>query len=211
MIIKKTLLAAIFTLGFAGLSMNFSYADEAEIFNNEVETKTTVAKEVAEPVNIEVSELEKLLALNEEQTKIEEKVEKERQAEKVEEEISVSADADKLIVIAKSKLGSPYSFGSLGPSAFDCSGYTSYVFRQMGISLPRTASSQAYGGVKVAKANLKKGDLVFFNTYGGISHVGIYRENGNFIHASSYGSGVVVSNINDSYYAPRYVTAARYL
>ncbi|MGP1411323.1 MAG: C40 family peptidase [Peptoanaerobacter stomatis] len=211
MIIKKTLLAAIFTLGFAGLSMNFSYADEAEIFNNEVETKTTVAKEVAEPVNIEVSELEKLLALNEEQTKIEEKVEKERQAEKVEEEISVSADADKLIVIAKSKLGSPYSFGSLGPSAFDCSGYTSYVFRQMGISLPRTASSQAYGGVKVTKANLKKGDLVFFNTYGGISHVGIYIENGNFIHASSYGSGVVVSNINDSYYAPRYVTAARYL
>ncbi|MGP1599314.1 C40 family peptidase [Peptoanaerobacter stomatis] len=211
MIIKKTLLAAIFTLGFAGLSMNFSYADEAEIFNNEVETKTTVAKEVAEPVNIEVSELEKLLALNEEQTKIEEKVEKERQVEKVEEEISVSADADKLIVIAKSKLGSPYSFGSLGPSAFDCSGYTSYVFRQMGISLPRTASSQAYGGVKVAKANLKKGDLVFFNTYGGISHVGIYIENGNFIHASSYGSGVVVSNINDSYYAPRYVTAARYL
>lgn len=211
MIIKKTLLAAIFTLGFAGLSMNFSYADEAEIFNNEVETKTTVAKEVAEPVNIEVSELEKLLALNEEQTKIEEKVEKERQAEKVEEEISVSADADKLIVIAKSKLGSPYSFGSLGPSAFDCSGYTSYVFGQMGISLPRTASSQAYGGVKVAKANLKKGDLVFFNTYGGISHVGIYIENGNFIHASSYGSGVVVSNINDSYYAPRYVTAARYL
>jgi cell wall-associated hydrolase len=211
LIIKKTLLAAIFTLGFAGLSMNFSYADEAEIFNNEVETKTTVAKEVAEPVNIEVSELEKLLALNEEQTKIEEKVEKERQAEKVEEEISVSADADKLIVIAKSKLGSPYSFGSLGPSAFDCSGYTSYVFRQMGISLPRTASSQAYGGVKVAKANLKKGDLVFFNTYGGISHVGIYIENGNFIHASSYGSGVVVSNINDSYYAPRYVTAARYL
>ena len=211
MIIKKTLLAAIFTLGFAGLSMNFSYADEAEIFNNEVETKTTVAKEVAEPVNIEVSELEKLLALNEEQTKIEEKVEKERQAEKVEEEILVSADADKLIVIAKSKLGSPYSFGSLGPSAFDCSGYTSYVFRQMGISLPRTASSQAYGGVKVAKANLKKGDLVFFNTYGGISHVGIYIENGNFIHASSYGSGVVVSNINDSYYAPRYVTAARYL
>ena len=208
MIIKKTLLAAIFTLGF---SMNFSYADEAEIFNNEVETKTTVAKEVAEPVNIEVSELEKLLALNEEQTKIEEKVEKERQAEKVEEEILVSADADKLIVIAKSKLGSPYSFGSLGPSAFDCSGYTSYVFRQMGISLPRTASSQAYGGVKVAKANLKKGDLVFFNTYGGISHVGIYIENGNFIHASSYGSGVVVSNINDSYYAPRYVTAARYL
>jgi len=211
LIIKKTLLAAIFTLGFAGLSMNFSYADEAEIFNNEVETKTTVAKEVAEPVNIEVSELEKLLALNEEQTKIEEKVEKERQAEKVEEEILVSADADKLIVIAKSKLGSPYSFGSLGPSAFDCSGYTSYVFRQMGISLPRTASSQAYGGVKVAKANLKKGDLVFFNTYGGISHVGIYIENGNFIHASSYGSGVVVSNINDSYYAPRYVTAARYL
>lgn len=211
MIMKKTLLAAIFTLGFAGLSMNFSYADEAEIFNNEVEVKTTVAKEVAEPVNIEVSELEKLLALNEEQTKIEEKVEKERQAEKVEEEISVSADADKLIVIAKSKLGSPYSFGSLGPSAFDCSGYTSYVFRQMGISLPRTASSQAYAGVKVAKANLQKGDLVFFNTYGGISHVGIYIENGNFIHASSYGSGVVVSNINDSYYAPRYVTAARYL
>ena len=211
MIMKKTLLAAIFTLGFVGLSMNFSYADEAEIFNNEVEVKTTVAKEIAEPVSIEVSELEKLLALNEEQTKIEEKEEKEKQAKKVEEEVSVSVDADELIVIAKSKLGSPYSYGSLGPNAFDCSGYTSYVFRQMGISLPRTASSQAYAGVKVAKANLQKGDLVFFNTYGGISHVGIYIENGNFIHASSYGSGVVVSNINDSYYAPRYVTAARYL
>ena len=157
-----------------------------------------------------------MLSANEEQVKIQEtelpKAEVQNdEVSAVKQDERSAAVADKIIAAGKSKLGSPYVFGSSGPNSFDCSGFTSYAFAQAGISLPRVASSQAYGGKRVSKANLQKGDLVFFNTFGGISHVGIYIGSGNFIHASSYGSSVTISNLNDSYYAPRYVTAARYL
>lgn len=208
MIRKQFLLITMLTLGFTTLSLNLAYADN-EIFDEPKEQ--IVAQQEQEET--EQVDIEQLLEINEQQAEIQEQ-EQEQDKEEKQAEQAAPADAtkaDKLISIAKSKLGSPYVYGSTGPSSFDCSGYTSYVFRQIGISLPRVASSQAYGAKKVAKSNLQKGDLVFFNTFGGISHVGIYMENGNFIHASSYGRGVTISNINDSYYGPRYVTAARYL
>lgn len=211
MIRKQFLLITMLTLGFTTLSLNLAYADN-EIFD-EPKEQVVVAEQAKEEVEeTEQVDIEQLLEINEQQAEIQEQVKEEVKEEKKEQaEPADASKADKLISIAKSKLGSPYVYGATGPSSFDCSGYTSYVFRQMGISLPRVASSQAYGAKKVSKANLQKGDLVFFNTFGGISHVGIYMENGNFIHASSYGRGVTISNINDSYYGPRYVTAARYL
>ncbi|EPZ61295.1 nlpC/P60 family protein [[Clostridium] sordellii ATCC 9714] len=115
--------------------------------------------------------------------------------------------------MAYSKLGSPYVWGAEGPNTFDCSGLTSYVFRNAaGVSLPRTSGSQYGVGTSVSKANLQPGDLVFFATGGGgISHVGIYVGGGQMIHAPQTGDVVKVSNINSSYWQNAYVGAKRVL
>ena len=198
----KLLLATVLTLGITTLTFTNAYADNES--TDAIPSNTAEAVEIQQGDTIADEDLEKLLSANEEQVKIletEPKNEQKPQPSVAKQDEKGSAVADKIISIGKSKLGSPYVFGSTGPYSFDCSGFTSYVFAQVGISLPRVASSQAYGGKRVAKANLQKG----------ISHVGIYIGSGNFIHASSYNSGVTISNINDGYYAPRYVTAARYL
>ena len=123
------------------------------------------------------------------------------------------AESNNLVSIAKSQLGKPYVFGSSGPSSFDCSGFTTFVFRQMGIKLPRTSVSQSRFGKAVDKANLQVGDLLFFNTSGaGVSHVGIYIGNGQFIHsASGINPGVVIDKLNSNYYIRTYVNARRVL
>jgi cell wall-associated NlpC family hydrolase len=108
-------------------------------------------------------------------------------------------------------LGRPYVWGASGPSAFDCSGFTSYVYKSFGVSLPHKASQQASIGQTVSRSSLQAGDLVFFDTEGGISHVGIYIGDGQFIHASSGSDKVTVSEIGSSYYSGRYITAKRIL
>ncbi|MGL5347933.1 MAG: NlpC/P60 family protein [Peptostreptococcaceae bacterium] len=115
--------------------------------------------------------------------------------------------------LAYSKMGSPYVWGAEGPNSFDCSGFTSYVFRNAaGVSLPRTSSAQSGYGQTVSKANLQPGDLVFFNTSGsGVSHCGIYVGGGNMIHSPSSGKTVSVTSINSSYYSSRFVNAKRVL
>lgn len=185
-----------------------SQENNQETDSQQVEVAKTEVKNY-EIKTIDADKIDELLEIND-KTPVE--VEKEEVAKAAPVITADASKVDKLISIAKAQLGKPYVYGSTGPKGFDCSGFTTYVFRQMGISLPRVASSQAYGGTRVNKADLQKGDLVFFNTYGGISHVGIYIENGTFIHASSYsGGGVKTDNINSKYYATRYVTAARYL
>lgn len=126
---------------------------------------------------------------------------------------TVSTSAKKLIDAAKSKLGSKYVYATAGPNTFDCSGFTSWLYKsQLGISITRSSRDQPRAGQKVDRANLVEGDLVFFNTTGkGISHVGLYIGNGQMIHASSYGRGVRTDSINSAYYSPRYVTASRIL
>ncbi len=126
---------------------------------------------------------------------------------------SNSSKAQAVINLAYSKMGSPYIWGAEGPNAFDCSGFTSYVFRNAaGVNLPRTSSAQSGFGATVSKSNLKPGDLVFFNTSGsGVSHVGIYVGGGNMIHSPSSGKTVSVTSINSSYYSARFVTAKRVL
>lgn len=106
-------------------------------------------------------------------------------------------------------LGKPYVYGAAGPNAFDCSGLTQYVFSKLGVDLSRTTYTQVEEGTKVNRSDLKPGDLVFFNTQGSISHVGIYVGNGEFIHAPRTGKPVMVSSLSDGYYSQKYATARR--
>lgn len=124
-----------------------------------------------------------------------------------------NVDASRLLADAAQYLGTPYKYGGAGPGGFDCSGFTSFIFGRAGISLPRTAAGQYSVGVAVDKANLMPGDLVMFNSGGGgISHVGIYCGNGQFIHSSSPRSGgVIYSSLNSGYYLNTYVGARRVL
>jgi len=115
---------------------------------------------------------------------------------------------------AKSFLGTRYVWGATGPNKFDCSGFTQWVFRDAGINIPRVSRDQAKVGQYVSFENLRKGDMVFFDTKkhkkGIVTHVGIYLGNGNFIHASSAAKKVVVFNFNDKpYYKKRFLWGRR--
>ena len=117
----------------------------------------------------------------------------------------------KILKTAAQYKGVPYVFGGTTPRGFDCSGYVQYVFARHGIRLTRTADTQALEGKFVSKKNLKPGDLVFFTTYEpGASHVGIYVGNNLFWNATS-SRGIMLSNLTDSYWGPRYYTARRIL
>ncbi|WP_217176872.1 C40 family peptidase [Streptomyces sp. AC495_CC817] len=103
------------------------------------------------------------------------------------------------ISYAYSKIGSPYVWGATGPNAFDCSGLTLAAYRAAGVSLPRTTYSQINAGPRVARSDLRPGDLVFF--YSGISHVGIYIGNGQMIHAPNPSAPVRVAPLDEMPYA----------
>ena len=121
-----------------------------------------------------------------------------------------SSKAKRLIATAKKYIGTPYAFGGTTPSAFDCSGYLQYVFRENGINIPRTADEQYLMGISAKnKKDLVPGDLVFFSTYEeGASHVGIYLGDNQFIHASS-SKGVRIDAMDNTYWQPRYVGGKR--
>ena len=111
---------------------------------------------------------------------------------------------------AYSFLGARYRFGGSSRSALDCSSFTQQVFREQSVKLPRTAREQFYVGSEVMRGDLKKGDLVFFQTYARFpSHVGIYLGNRKMIHASSREHRVVISSMDTPYYLSRYLGARR--
>lgn len=124
-------------------------------------------------------------------------------------ETTVSGNA--LIDTGKKYMGVPYVWGGTTPDGFDCSGFTQYVMKQNGITIPRTAAEQFAAGTSVDKSKLKVGDLVFFTTYKpGASHVGFYMGNGQFLHASSAAQQVTTSSLDDQYYVDHYIGARRY-
>lgn len=97
---------------------------------------------------------------------------------------------NRLIRIARRQAGTPYRWGATGPGAFDCSGYTSFVFRKAGRSIPRTSSQQAAASKRIRKSNRRRGDLVFFHSGGRVYHVGIYAGRGHIWNSPSTGKRV---------------------
>ena len=124
--------------------------------------------------------------------------------------VSTNASANGASVVdkAKSYLGSSYVYGGSSPSGFDCSGFTSYIYNQYGVTLNRTAAGQNSNGTAVDRSNLQPGDLVLFGK-SGINHVGIYIGDGKMVHAANPSRGVVTDTINSGYYNTHYVGARR--
>ena len=125
--------------------------------------------------------------------------------------VPASSNGSAIVATAKQYLGYKYVYGGSSPSTgFDCSGFTSYVFKQHGISLSRTAAGQYGNGVAVSRANLQPGDLVMFGK-SGINHVAIYIGGGQIIHASTPSTGVRIDSLTTGYYNNNYAGARRIL
>lgn len=122
-----------------------------------------------------------------------------------------NASGSQILAEAQKYLGCPYRSGGASPSGFDCSGFVYYVLKNLGYSPYRTPVDQYKMGASVSKSDLTAGDLVFFaGTYaGGISHVGIYAGNGQFIHAPNSRSTVSYSDLTSGYWAEHYYGARR--
>ena len=122
---------------------------------------------------------------------------------------SASGSGAAVVAKAKSYIGYKYVYGGSSPSTgFDCSGFTSYIYKQFGVSLNRTAAGQYSNGTAVSRANLQPGDLVMFGK-SGINHVGIYIGGGMIVHAENSSTGVTTDTINSGYYNNNYVGARR--
>lgn len=102
-----------------------------------------------------------------------------------------------------------YRYGGSTKKGIDCSALTGILLGSVyGLALPRTAREQFAASEKIKRENLQEGDLVFFNTRGGVSHVGVYLANNYFVHAS-VSDGVTISNLNESYYSKKFIGSGR--
>jgi cell wall-associated NlpC family hydrolase len=119
---------------------------------------------------------------------------------------------EKLIHFIDDWYGTKYRFGGEDKDGVDCSAFVqSFILALYGIGVPRTSREQFLQSERIKKIELAEGDLVFFHTRGkskSISHVGVYLRNNKFIHASSSG-GVMISDLNESYFKQRYVASGR--
>ena len=118
-----------------------------------------------------------------------------------------ASKTDRIISLAKSKMGDSYEPAKAGPDHFDCSGFVYYVLTQNGIKIPRSSLPQSQSGEKLKREELKRGDMVFFDTHarGHVNHSGIYLGDGKFIHSSSGKAyGVTVSDIDHGFYKDKF-------
>ena len=105
--------------------------------------------------------------------------------------VDVVYSGQALVNTGLSKLGTPYRWGATGPSAFDCSGFTQWVYAQHGIYIPRTSGAQKAGGQVISLSQLEPGDIVWRS-----GHVGIYIGGGQYVHAPHTGDVVKISNMS---------------
>ena len=128
-------------------------------------------------------------------------------------DLSASSVANDVVEMALGYVGYPYVYGGSSPKGFDCSGFTSYIYKQFGYSINRTCSGQLDNGTAVSMSELQPGDLVIFKKYASsskrASHVGIYIGEGQFVHASTSKVGVIVSHLSDAYYTTGFVGGRR--
>ncbi len=117
----------------------------------------------------------------------------------------------RVVRIAEQFLGLPYVYGGSTPSGFDCSGFTSYVFGQLGYTLNRISADQIHNGIPVSKSELQPGDLLLFKRSGAsrIHHVGIYVGDGMMIHSPQTGDVIKYTSIVNGYYNNCYYAARR--
>lgn len=136
----------------------------------------------------------------------------ETQAQAATQTVASSSNGNSVVSIAKQYLGYNYVSAGKSPSTgFDCSGFTSYVYGQFGVSLSGSSSGQANAGTHVSKSELQPGDLLIFNnsSNSSVGHVGIYVGDDQFIHAANASKGVITTSLSSSYYDSRYVDARR--
>jgi cell wall-associated NlpC family hydrolase len=120
---------------------------------------------------------------------------------------SSNSKVEKLITLAKSKMGDSYEPAKAGPDHFDCSGFVYYVFKNNDISIPRSSRTQSESGEKLKREALKRGDMLFFDTHDRkhINHSGIYLGDGKFIHSSSGKAyGVTISELDKGFYKDKF-------
>lgn len=124
---------------------------------------------------------------------------------------STSSRVKTVLQRAFALLGTPYRWGGTSPErGFDCSGLVGYVFRTIGIELPRVSRAMVNEGTAVSdRTALAEGDLVFFGKRGHVDHVGIYIGEGKFLHAPRTGRDVTVSSLSTGYWSQKYLEARR--
>jgi cell wall-associated NlpC family hydrolase len=126
-----------------------------------------------------------------------------------------NSSIDKLINLAKSKLGDSYVYAATGPEHFDCSGFVYYVFQKSGVVIPRTSLLQSQSSTtKLNRQEIKRGDILSFDTHDRkhINHSGIYLGHGKFIHSSSGKAyGVTISELDKGFYKDKFRWGVRKL
>lgn len=178
------------------------YVSKDYVSNSRVETTSRSLE-----VERKIEETEKSEEI-EEVAQVEENVE-----EPTEEAVVTTSKGEEIVALAKTFLGNQYIYAAEGPKNFDCSGFTLYLYKQYGVTLPHSAAAQIKQGIAVERSELKAGDAVFFQDQAKtkVGHVGIYMGDGNFIHSSSAVGEVTITPISKNYYDTRFVGARRYI